>query len=381
LSEEFDYYEILEISRSSSKGEIKKAYRKMAMKYHPDKNPDDKNAEENFKRVNEAYQVLSDDSKKSIYDQYGKAGLEGQGYGGFSGRGSGGFGDLNDIFESVFGESFGGFGGGGRGRARRAKVDKYDLDMSVEITIEFNEAVFGTTKDISYEYKSSCGVCNGTGSKDGKKATCNQCDGAGQVYMKQGFMTFAQTCPACAGSGEMVKDKCSTCRGNGYTILSDTIEIKIPQGVDDQNRIRVSGKGNISKNGNRGDLYVTIYVKDDEHFVRSDNDIYLEIPVHFTQIALGATFMIPSLRGEVELKIPIGAKDKEQFVFRSEGVKDVHGRGQGNFIAQIKIIYPKAINKEQRKLLEELQDSFGVDGKPQDEAHGSIFDKIKSWFS
>lgn len=371
---EFDYYEILEVSKSSDKSEIKKAYRKMAMKYHPDKNPDDKTAEERFKQINEAYQVLSDDEKRSRYDRFGKAGLEGGG----RSSGFGGFSDFGDIFESMFGDAFG--GGASRGR-KKSSGDKYNLDLGIEVTLDFNEAIFGVTKDISYEYKTSCKSCSGTGAKDGKKATCSTCDGQGVVIMQQGPIRFQQTCPHCNGTGESVKEKCPDCKGSGFDTVSDTIEVNIPEGVDNGNRIRVSGKGNVSKSGSRGDLYITINVKTDEHFIRDDNDIYLEVPVHFTQVALGDTFKIQGIRGELELKIPVGSKDKERFVFRGEGIKDVHGGSRGNFIAQIKIIYPKALNKEQRELLEKLQASFGVESNPHNEVHESMVDRIKSWFS
>jgi molecular chaperone DnaJ len=373
---EFDYYEILEVTKSADKSAIKKAYRKMAMKYHPDKNPGDNEAEEKFKAVNEAYQVLSDDEKRSIYDRYGKAGLEGHG-GGRSSGGFGGFDDLSSIFEEMFG---GGFSSGSRGQRRR-KTYNYNLDMQVDITIEFYEAVFGVKKDINYKYKKACKSCNGTGAKGGKLSTCPHCQGQGQIHMRQGFMTFAQTCPHCNGSGEAVSEKCNDCGGTGYNEVTDSFEVNIPEGVDTGNRIRVSGKGNIAPDGSRGDLYIQISVKEDKHFVRHDNDIYVEVPLFFTQVALGAKLKVPGLRGELELEVPKGTKDKEQFKFKNEGVKSVQGYGMGDLIVQIKIQYPTSLTDEQKELLEKLQDSFGVESTPHESIFDGMVDKVKKWFS
>ncbi len=369
------YYELLEISRDSDKSTIKKAYRKLAMKYHPDKNPGDQEAEEKFKAINEAYQVLSDDEKRSIYDRYGKAGLEGHGQGGFSG-GFNGFDDLSSVFE----EMFGGFGGGGRRRSQQ-KTYKYNLDTEITVTLEFNEAIFGTKKDIKYKYKKACSHCKGTGAKGGKLSVCPTCDGIGQVHMRQGFMTFAQTCPTCHGSGQSVKDKCTKCHGTGFDEVEESFGVDIPEGINSGNRIRVGGKGNIAPDGSRGDLYLNIHVKDDKHFVRHEDNIYIEVPIFFTQIALGATIKVPGIRGELELNIPKGTKDKEQFTFRNEGVKNVNGRGKGDFIVQIKIQYPTSLTTEQKELLEQLQNSFGIQSQPHKDSFSGMFDKVKSWFS
>jgi molecular chaperone DnaJ len=366
----------LEISRDADKTEIKKAYRKMAKKYHPDKNQGDKEAEKMFKLCNEAYQVLSDDKKRAIYDRYGKEGLQG-GMG--SSGGSGGFGGFDDL-SSIFEEMFGGFGGSSR-RQSRSNSDKYSLDMGIELHITFNEAVFGTKKDITYKYKTSCKSCNGTGAKDGKLQTCPTCDGQGQIYMRQGFMTFSQTCPDCHGEGVKAKERCSDCKGLGYVEEETQITINIPKGIDNGNRLRIAGAGNISKRGSRGDLYITFSVEEDKHFVRDGNDIYIEIPVFFTQAVLGDTLTIPSLKGELELKLDVGTRDKQQFVFKGEGIEDVHGHGKGNLIAQIKITYPKKLNDEQKELLVKLQNSFGVEeAKPHESFLESAIDKVKNWF-
>ena len=368
------YYEILEIEKNADKSIIKKAYRKMAMKYHPDKNQGDQEAEENFKIINEAYQVLSDDEKRQLYDRYGKQGLEGHGsrQSGFGG----GFSDLNSMFEDMF--TGGGFGGGQRGER---KSYNYNLDTEIQVNLEFNEAVFGCKKDINFKYKTACKSCKGTGAKGGKLNTCGTCSGQGQVHMQQGFMTFAQTCPHCQGSGQAVKNKCKDCRGLGFDEITENFEVNIPEGVDSGNRIRVSSKGNKAPNGTRGDLYIQIQAQKDKYFVRNDDDIYLEVPIFFTQIALGTTIQIPSLRGKLDLKVPTGTKDKEQFTFRNDGVKNVNGHGYGNFVVQIKIQYPSSINQEQKELLEKLQDSFGVESSPHENSFSGMFDKVKGWFS
>jgi molecular chaperone DnaJ len=373
--EDLSYYEILEISRNADKTTIKKAYRKMAKIYHPDKNPGDKEAETKFKLCNEAYQCLSDDTQRSTYDRYGKEGLQGMG----SRRGSSsGFDDLGSMFEDMFS----GFSGGGRSRRQNpADADKYQLDMNVDMSINFNEAIFGCEKDIQFRYKTSCKPCNGTGAKNGKLSTCSQCKGQGQVFMKQGFMTFSQTCPVCNGAGSAPSDKCRECKGNGYTQTKDNVSVKIPKGIDNGNRLRVSNQGNISKRGTRGDLYVTFSIKPDKHFIREENDVYIEIPVFFTQAVTGDILTIPSLRGELELKLKIGTRDKQQFTFRNEGIDDVHGHGRGNFIAQVNITYPKKLNDEQKELISKLQESFGVEeSKPHEGVLNSAIDKMKSWF-
>jgi len=374
--EEMSYYEILEISQSADKSTIKKAYRKLAKQYHPDKNPGDSEAEHKFKLCNEAYQCLSDDKQRSIYDRYGKEGLQGMG-GGSRSSGRGGFDDLGSIFE----EMFNGFGGrSSRRRQNPADMDKYQLDMNINMTLSFHEAIFGCEKEVKFKYKDACKSCNGTGAKDGKLSTCRQCGGQGQVHLQQGFMTFSQTCPACNGSGSAPAASCPDCKGSGYEEKEGSVTLKVPKGIDDGNRIRVSGKGNVSKRGNRGDLYVTFEVKPDKHFVRNGNDIYIEIPIFFTQAITGDTISIPSLTGELELKLELGTRDKQQFTFRGEGVDDVHGHGKGDLIAQINITYPKSLDSKQKELLSELQESFGIESKPHEGLLDSAIDKMKSWF-
>jgi len=367
------YYEVLEVSRDCSGSELKKAYRKLAMKYHPDRNPDDKEAEDKFKVVNEAYQVLSDEEKRSIYDRYGKEGLEGQG------MGRGGFGganmdDVMDMFNSMFG---GGFGGG---RSRRDPSQKYALDFEIELSLEFHEAVFGCKKDIDMTYKTPCEDCDGTGAKDAKVASCDYCGGQGQVLMRQGPMQFAQTCPKCHGQGTVIKEACPSCEGEGYHVKEDTVTLTIPAGVDTGNRLRAQGYGNEGRNNQRGDLIFTFIVKEDENFVRNGSDIYIEVPVFFTQAILGETLSIPTLDGEMELELKKGTLDKEQYVFPGEGVVDVHSGQKGRLVAQVKMILPKKVNEEQKELLEKLQESYGVESRPHKSTFEGAFDRVKSWF-
>ncbi len=373
-----EYYEILEISRDADAAEIKKAYRKLALQYHPDRNQGDKEAEEKFKAINEAYQVLSDEQKRATYDRYGRAGLDSQGFSHFSDmRYEDIMGDLGSIFESVFGGGFsGGFGGSSQKQGR-----KYNLDLEAEVTIAFNEAIFGTKKELKFSYKKPCSTCDGTGSKDKAKTTCKTCKGKGQAFYRQGFMTFSQTCPDCGGKGSVITNPCSACSGKGFTQTEDKVSIDIPEGIDNNNRIRAAGRGNIDEAGNRGDLYILVKVKEDEHFVRHNDDIYLEVPVFFTQVALGDTIKIPTIRGETELEIPMGAKDKQQFIIKNEGVKNVHNHRLGSMIAQISIRYPKKLSKEQKEMLMKLQEDFGIESKHKDDSLEGVFDKIKSWFN
>jgi len=366
LMTELDYYEVLEVSKDCTGATLKKAYRKLAMKFHPDRNPDDKEAEDQFKVVNEAYQVLSDDEKRSIYDRYGKAGLEGQGGMG-GGFGGGNMDDIMDMFNSMFGGASGGFGGG-FGQTRRDPSQKYALDFEIELPLKFHEAVFG------------CTDCKGTGAKDAKLETCDYCKGQGQVLMRQGPMQFAQTCPKCEGKGQTVAENCGSCRGKGYHQKDDTVTVSIPAGVDSGNRLRAQGYGNEGKNGQRGDLYMTFRVEEDENFIRNGNDIYIEVPVFFTQAILGETISIPALDGELELELKQSTKDKEQFIFNDEGVADVHSGRKGRLVAQIQMILPKKINDEQKELLEKLQESYGVESSPHKSTFDSAFGRVKNWF-
>lgn len=372
---DFEYYEILEINKSADSETVKKAYRKLALKYHPDRNQGNKEAEERFKQINEAYQVLSDANKREIYDKYGKAGLDRQGFSHFSEQNYEDImGDLGSIFESVFGRGFG-FGNSSQSKKRG---EKYPLDIETDTLLNFNEAIFGCKKEMSFTYKSPCKECNGTGSEDKKLHECPECKGKGQMFYRQGFMTFSQTCPKCGGSGQAVKNICKKCKGKSYEELKESVVVDIPEGIDNNNRIRIAKKGNIASDGSRGDLYIFIKIKEDDHFVRDGQHVYMEVPVFFTQAILGEIITIPTLRGVKELKLPQGTHDKQQFVFKNEGVKDLRSKQSGNFIVQISIKYPKNLNDEQKEMLQKLQESFGIKSSVHDE---SVFDKIKNWFS
>ncbi|EGB5534892.1 molecular chaperone DnaJ [Campylobacter upsaliensis] len=368
---EISYYEILEITQSADKESIKKAYRKLALKYHPDRNQGDKETEDKFKLINEAYEVLSDDEKRAIYDRYGKEALKGRA-GGSAGFGD--FEDIRDIFTSFFGEGF-----GGRKSRQKNNEDKFNADFVVGLNLSFKEAVFGCTKEIDFTYKNSCKTCNGSGAKDGKMQTCPKCQGRGQIVMKQSFLSFAQTCPDCSGSGSCASDKCPQCKGLGYEELKDKVELKVPEGVDSGMNLRVSEKGNITKNGIRGDLFVKIYAEEDETFIRDDEDIYIEFPVFFTQAILGQSVKVPTIRGEATLNLPKGAKDGQRFVLENEGVKNVRSSHIGRQIVQIAIKFPNSLNEEQTKLLEQLSESFGIKDGMHHEQKG-LFDKIATWF-
>lgn len=367
--EEFEYYEVLGITRNAQGDEIKQAYRKMAMKYHPDRNEGSKEAEEKFKQVNEAYQVLSNPEQRAIYDRYGKQGLQGH----TSGRGAEGFGDifsdLGSIFDSVFGTGFG----------KKQKKNKYSPDLAMEIELSFHESLFGAKKEFNVDYKKMCKACHGSGAKDGKLKSCEQCQGNGQVFIQQGFLRFAQTCPTCHGSGEIASESCAICGGKGFEAAKEKVSVELPAGIDSGMQIRVHQKGN-ELDGQRGDLYLVAKVQEDEHFIRHGQDLYLEVPLFFSVVPLGATLKVPSPYKELELKIPAFVKDKQQFVFQGEGVKEPHSSRKGNLIVQIKITYPTKINEEQRELLQKLNESFGQEANNENNLK-SLVDRIKSWFS
>jgi molecular chaperone DnaJ len=366
-----EYYELLEVSQSADKKEIKKAFKRLAKQHHPDKNTNNPNAEEEFKKINEAYQVLSDDQKRATYDRFGKEGLQG------GSRGGGGGFTSSDFFDDVFSDFF---GGSSSRSAKREPQAKYNQDLEIAVQLSFQEAVFGVKKEINYTFKTACEPCNATGADKGQLVSCSSCGGSGQMHIRQGFMTLSQTCSTCRGAGTMPGKSCSSCRGAGYKQSSEKLSLNIPEGVDNGNRIRVGGKGNIMPRNQRGDLYLHIEAREDEHFVRDGNDIYLEVSIFFTNILLSKIIKVPSIRGEVELNLHPKIKDKEHIVFRNGGVKDVNSHQKGNFITQIKILYPSSINKEQKNLLEELHSSFSVSGM-NESSMSSIIDKMKSWFS
>lgn len=367
---EIDYYELLEISRNADKQSIKKAYRKLALQFHPDRNQGNAEAEAKFKLINEAYEILSDDEKRAIYDRYGHEGLKNSGGGGFGFEDF----DLGDIFSSFFG---GGFGG----RAKKSSQEEaYSQNLGINIQISFKEAVFGCKKNVEFEYKSPCKACKGSGSKDGATTTCPKCKGKGQVGASRGYMTFVQTCSECSGTGQIIKDKCPECKGKGYDKLNQSVELTIPEGIDDGMSLRVANSGNILKNGVRGDLFVKITVQDDKFFVRDGQDVYIEFPVFFTQVALGERIKVPTLRSHAFLQLPLGAKDGDRFVLENEGIKDVHSTRKGRQIVQIAIKFPKNLNDEQKDLLMKLNQSFGVSEEDGFEEQKGFFDRLAQWF-
>lgn len=364
---DFDYYEVLEVRKDANDEEIKKSFRKLALKYHPDRNPNDTEAEENFKRINEAYDVLKDSQKRAIYDKYGKEGLKNQGFS----SNAGGFGD---IFSSIF-EEF--FGGGASDREQEHYA--FEPDYAIRLNISFKEAVFGCKKQVKTKFKRCCKACNGTGAKDGKMQDCKRCGGKGRIVIQQSIMQMQMACPECGGSGKIVVDKCSKCAGAGFESVEETLELDIKAGIDNGNQLVYRGKGNEVKPGVRGDLYIKIVVAPDEHFVRHGSDLYLEVPVFFTTIVLGGRIMIPTLKGEVELNIPPNTPQGHQFIFANEGVPDLNSTRVGRLIAQINITYPKSLNDEQKALVTRLQESFGETSKPYKSFIDGCFDKVKNW--
>lgn len=341
-----DYYEILSVDRNASEGELKKAYRKMAMQYHPDRNPGNAEAEDKFKEAAEAYEVLSNSEKRKIYDAYGHEGLSGQGF-------SGGFSDASDIF-SAFGsifEDFFGFsgGGGGRSRGRRGADLRYNLEL------EFEEAVFGVEKEIEFEKEVTCGKCDGTGAKPGtKKATCSTCGGAGQVRRNQGFFSIVVACPTCEGEGSVIKSHCPECRGKGRVSKSKKVNVKIPAGVDSGVRLRVASEGQAGADGGpAGDLYVFLDVAPSKYFQREEEDVVFNLSLGIAQASLGCKVEVPILGGKtMEIQVPPGTQHGHRITVAGEGIPHLRGVGRGDYIVQVKILVPKKLSKEQRALLE-----------------------------
>ncbi len=372
-----DLYEVLGVEKGASAEDIKKAYRKLAMKYHPDRNPDDKAAEEKFKEVQGAYEVLSDDQKRAAYDRFGHAGVDpSMGGGGFGGGGAGGP-SFSDIFGDVFGDIFGGGGGGGRGRGGPQR----GADLRYTLEIDLEDAVKGTKVQIKVPKLESCGTCDGTGAKKGTTpATCGTCNGHGQVRMQQGFFTLQQTCPACRGSGKQIKDPCPDCRGQGRVQKTKTLSVNIPAGVDNGDRIRLAGEGEAGPMGGpAGDLYVQVSVREHEFFSRDGNDLYCEVPISFVDAALGGELEVPTMDGRVKLKIPAETQTGKLFRVRGKGVPNVRGGGQGDMLCRVVIETPVNLSGKQKDLLRAFQDSLeGKDNSPRRE---SWFDSVKKFFN
>jgi len=365
-----DYYEVLEVNRNASETEVKKAYRRLAIQYHPDKNPGDKAAEDNFKELTEAYEVLSDPQKRAQYDQFGHAGMGG---GGFS---SGGFGfgagsPFGDIFGDIFGDVF-----GARPRSRGKRGD----DLLYNMEISFEEAAFGVEKKVEVPYAKRCDSCGGSGAKAGTEPkTCPTCRGAGQVRFQQGFFSVSKTCTHCNGEGRVVENPCPTCRGAGTVRDKKTLSVKIPAGVETGNRLKLSGEGGQGlKGGPNGDLYVAIAVREHSIFKREDNNVICEIPVSYTQAALGCELEIPTLDGKVNLKIPEGTQSGKIFRLRGKGIHVLQGYGRGDHLVVVKVETPTNLTKQQKELLEEFARISGEDVNPM---RKNFFSKVMDLLS
>ncbi|WP_370980016.1 molecular chaperone DnaJ [Agaribacterium sp. ZY112] len=369
-----DYYEILGVSKDVSEKDLKKAYRRVAMKHHPDRNPDNKESEEKFKEASEAYEILSDSQKRAAYDQYGHAGVDGQSGmgGGFGGGGAGGFGD---IFGDVFGDIFGGGGGGGRGGPARGSDLRYNLELSLE------DAVKGKTVKIKVPTLVACKPCDGSGAKAGSKpTTCSTCGGHGQVRMQQGFFAVQQTCPTCRGKGTIISDPCTSCHGQGRVEETKTLSVKVPPGVDTGDRIRLSGEGEAGADGGpSGDLYVQMHVREHEFFQRDGKNLYCEVPISIFDACLGGEIEVPTLDGRVKLRIPAETQTGKMFRLRGKGVGSVRGGGAtGDLMCRVVLETPVNLNKEQTSLVEQLRDS--MKGKKHSPRQHSWFEGMKNFF-
>jgi molecular chaperone DnaJ len=373
-----DYYEILGVQRTAAVEEIKGAYRKAALKWHPDRNPENKQeAEVKFRECTEAYSVLSDGQKRQIYDTYGHAGLSGVGAGSPSDFGSV-FQDFHDIFGDFFGFEdilSGGRRGGGRSRAQRGADLRYDM------TLTFEEASAGVSTKIKVPRQEFCEVCNGTGAKKGTGVSaCQTCAGRGQVAYQQGFFTITRTCPHCQGAGQIVRERCPDCRGQGRIERERTIDLRIPPGVDTGTRLRVNGEGEPgSHNGPAGDLYVVLEVREHAFFERRGADLYCTIPLSIAQASLGTELQVPGLNGDEKLKIPEGTQSGAVFRIKGKGLADPRGGGKGDLYYHVRVLTPTKLTREQRKLMEQLGASIQVENKPADR-NSSIFDKVKDIF-
>jgi len=366
-----DYYEVLGVPKGASKDDIKKAYRKLAIKYHPDRNPDDKKAEEHFKEASEAYEVLSDEKKRQAYDQFGFAGVEGMGgAGGGAQDFSSVFRDFEDIFGDfgdIFGSFFGG-GGGGRGRQRSGRTSQRGSDLRYNLDISFKDAVFGTKIEVSYDRRVTCPSCGGSGAETGGgKKVCPTCGGSGQVRRSSGFFSIASPCPTCNGEGYVIDNPCNMCHGSGLISKRQKIKVTIPPGIESGKRINIPGQGDAGPNGGpAGDLYVYVRVLPHEYFERQANDIYCMIPVTFTQAALGAEIMVPNLEGKkVKVKIPAGTQNGKILRLKNEGVPHLHNSNRrGDLYIKIRVDVPKHLSSRSKEILKELSSLEGEDSSP-----------------
>ncbi|MBZ3683153.1 molecular chaperone DnaJ [Providencia rettgeri] len=367
-----DFYEVLGLERNASEKDIKRAYKRLAMKHHPDRNQGDKESEDKFKEIKEAYEVLSDEQKRAAYDQYGHAAFE---QGGMGGGGFGGGADFSDIFGDVFGDIF----GGGRRQQRPSRGS--DLQYNMELTLE--EAVRGVTKEIRIPTLETCDVCHGNGAKPGTSAdTCSTCHGMGQVHMRQGFFSVQQPCPTCHGRGKVIKDPCNKCHGHGRVERYKTLSVKIPAGVDTGDRVRLSGEGEVGENGApAGDLFVQVHVLPHNIFERDGNNLHCEVPINFADAALGGEIEVPTLDGRVKLKIPAETQTGKIFRMKGKGVKSVRGGLQGDLMCHIVVETPVKLNEKQKELLKEFGESLGgKSGEKNSPRSKSFLDGVKKFF-
>jgi molecular chaperone DnaJ len=375
-----DYYEVLGVKRDAAEADIKKAYRRLAMKHHPDRNPDDKKSEEQFKEAKEAYEVLTDAKKRATYDQFGHAGVDAHAAGARGGGGGGAGFDPNDIFGDIFGDAFGDiFSGGRRGGGQRVYRGA-DLRYGLGLTLE--QAVAGDTVNINVTTLATCEICHGSGAKAGSQpVTCTTCGGRGQVRMQQGFFTVQQTCPRCRGKGTIISDPCGNCHGAGRVEKEKTLSVKIPPGVDNGDRIRLSGEGEAGPNGGpAGDLYVEISVEPHEIFARDGADLACEVPVSFATAALGGEIEVPTLGGSVSLKIPAETQTGKVFRLRGKGVKPVRGGSVGDLMCRVEVEVPVHLSKEQKEMLKKFDASVKADGSKHSPRESSWLAGVKRFF-
>lgn len=374
-----DLYEVLGVARDADAATIKKAYRRLAMKYHPDRNPGE-DAENKFKEVQNAYATLSDEQKRAAYDRFGHAGVSGAAGGGPGGGAGGfsGFADMGDIFGDVFGDMF----GGGRGR-RGQQQSQRGSDLAYDLSISLEDAVHGTSVSLSIPTYVNCKTCSGSGAKAGSKpVTCGTCSGSGQVQMRHGFIAVQQTCPECQGQGKVIKDPCNVCHGQGRVQETRNLSVKIPAGVDSGDRIRLTGEGEAGGPGaESGDLYVQITLHKHSIFTRKGNDLYCEVPISFVSAALGGEVRIPTMQGEVKLKIPAGTQSGRMLRLAGKGVKGIRSRTPGDLMCRVMVETPVKLNKEQQKILRQFEQELQQDKHSHSPKANSWFDAVKSFFN
>jgi len=371
-----DYYKVLDVPKNATEADIKKAYRRLAMKFHPDRNPNDAEAEEKFKEAKEACEVLTDAQKRAIYDQHGHAGIEAQARGG-GGRGGFGPGDaFGDIFGDVFGDIF------GQRRGGRSQVFR-GADLRYELELDLDQAVFGHSVEIDVPKLAECDMCGGSGAAKGSTPiTCDTCGGAGQVRISQGFFQLQQTCPRCRGTGTIVKNPCDTCLGQGRVRRTKKLSVKVPPGVDTGDRIRLAGEGEAGRNGGPpGDLYVEVNVRDHPIFERDGEHLSCEVPVSFATAALGGTLAVPTLDGEVTIKVPAETQSGRVFRLRDKGVKPVRGGPRGDLFCRVVVETPVNLSAEQRELIKQLEESLKGDGSRHAPREKGFFEGVKRFFS